>query len=64
MSDRYIRHVMFSIGDMVFEYDEEKNQKNIKKHGLPLSLGARVFLMTIELNWMIQYILMKSSVLM
>ena len=43
MSDSDNRHVMFSIGDMVFEYDEEKNQKNIKKHGLPLSLGARVF---------------------
>ena len=43
MSDSYNRHIMFSLGDMVFEYDEEKNQKNIKKHGLPLSLGARVF---------------------
>ena len=43
MSDYIDRHVMFSLGDMVFEYDEEKNQKNIKKHGLPLSIGARVF---------------------
>ncbi len=32
MSDSYNRHIMFSLGDMVFEYDEEKNQKNIKKH--------------------------------
>ena len=43
MPDNYDRHIMFSLGDMVFEYDEEKNQKNIKKHGLPLALGARVF---------------------
>ena len=43
MSDYIDHHVMFSLGDMVFEYDEEKNQKNIKKHGLPLSIGARVF---------------------
>ena len=43
MQDRFNRHVLFSLEDMVFEYDEEKNQKNIKKHGLPLSIGARVF---------------------
>ena len=44
MSEEHNRHrVMFSLGDMIFEYDEDKNQKNIKKHGLPLSVGARVF---------------------
>ena len=43
MSHDFDRHVIFSLGDMIFEYDEEKNQKNIKKHGLPLSIGARVF---------------------
>ena len=37
------RHVIFQLGDMVFEYDEEKNKTNLKKHGLPLSVGARVF---------------------
>ena len=36
-------HVRFSLGDMVFEYDMEKNEKNLKKHGLPLTIGARVF---------------------
>ena len=43
MANGYNRQVIFSLGDMVFEYDEEKNLKNIKKHGLPLSIGARVF---------------------
>lgn len=41
MNDRH--HIMFSIEGMVFEYDEDKNEANIKKHGLPLSVGARVF---------------------
>lgn len=43
MPHDFDRHVIFLLGDMIFEYDEEKNQKNIKKHGLPLSIGARVF---------------------
>jgi len=28
------RNVRFSLGGMRFEYDEEKNQINIKKHGI------------------------------
>jgi len=28
---------------MQFEWDEDKNQKNIKKHGIPLKVGAAVF---------------------
>ncbi len=36
-------HVLFSLGGMLFEYDEDKNVKNIKKHKLSLKLGARVF---------------------
>ena len=43
MPQEFDRHVIFQLGDMVFEYDEEKNKTNLKKHGLPLSVGARVF---------------------
>ena len=43
MPQEFDRHVIFQLGDMVFEYDEEKNKTNLKKHGLPLPVGARVF---------------------
>ena len=36
-------NVRFSIGDMLFEYDEAKNLKNIEKHGISLRSAARVF---------------------
>ena len=35
--------VSFMLGGMAFEYDEEKNQKNIKKHGISFRSAARVF---------------------
>ncbi len=35
--------VTFTLGGMVFEYDEEKNQKNIRKHGISFKSAARVF---------------------
>ncbi len=28
---------------MNFEWDDEKNRANIKKHGLPLQAGAAIF---------------------
>ena len=37
------RKVVFSIEDMLFEYDEEKNRINIKKHGISFQIAARVF---------------------
>lgn len=37
------RIVSFSLGDINFEYDEVKNQRNIEKHGLSLRNAARVF---------------------
>ena len=37
------RTVSFSIGEMIFEYDEEKNQINIKKHHVSFKVAARVF---------------------
>ena len=35
--------VMFSLGGMWFEYDEEKNRINIQKHGISFRSAARVF---------------------
>ena len=35
--------VRFSLGDMLFEYDEEKNRKNIEKHGISFVTAARIF---------------------
>ena len=37
------RTVVFRLGDMVFAYDEEKNRKNIQKHGISFRSAARVF---------------------
>ena len=37
------RVVRFTLGDMVLEYDEEKNRKNIEKHGISFKNAALVF---------------------
>ena len=37
------RDVCFSLGEMKFEYDEDKNQVNIKKHVISLRNAAKVF---------------------
>lgn len=37
------RNVRFSLGGMTFEYDKEKNLKNIEKHGISFRNAARVF---------------------
>ena len=37
------RTVSFSLGGMAFEYNEEKNQINIKKHGISFRSAARIF---------------------
>jgi hypothetical protein len=37
------RYVTFSLGDMVFEYDEAKNRKNIENHGISFVSAARIF---------------------
>lgn len=37
------RLVSFTMGGMAFEYDEQKNQINIRKHGLSFKNAARVF---------------------
>lgn len=37
------RLVWFSLGDMFFEYDEEKNQKDIEKYGVSFVTAARIF---------------------
>lgn len=35
--------VTFTLAGMTFEYDEKKNQKNIRKHGISFKNAARVF---------------------
>ena len=35
--------VRFTLGEMLFEYDSEKNRKNIEKHGISFRSAARVF---------------------
>lgn len=35
--------VRFSLGGLLFEYDEEKNRKNLEKHGISFKTAARVF---------------------
>ena len=37
------RTVVFSLGGMVFEYDEKKNRTNREKHGISFRSAARVF---------------------
>lgn len=37
------RTVTFTLGDMVFEYDERKNEYNIEHHGISFKQAARVF---------------------
>ena len=37
------RQVSFTLGGMCFEYDEQKNQTNICKHGISFKSAARVF---------------------
>ena len=38
-----MRNVLFSMGGLWFEYDEEKNLANIRKHGISFRSAARVF---------------------
>ena len=35
--------VQFTLGGLFFEYDPEKNRKNIEKHGISFKSAARVF---------------------
>ena len=35
--------VRFTLGELLFEYDPEKNRKNIEKHGISFKSAARVF---------------------
>ena len=37
------RCISFTLGSMFFEYDEEKNKKNIEKHGISFKSAARIF---------------------
>lgn len=35
--------VRFTLGGLLFEYDPEKNRKNMEKHGISFKSAARVF---------------------
>lgn len=35
--------VRFTLGGLLFEYDPEKNKKNIEKHGISFKSAARIF---------------------
>lgn len=35
--------VRFTLGELLFEYDPEKNRKNIEKHGISFKSAARIF---------------------
>lgn len=37
------RTVTFTLGDMIFEYDERKNEYNIEHHAISFKQAARVF---------------------
>lgn len=37
------KYVTFILGGITFEYDENKNQTNIKKHGISFKSASRVF---------------------
>ncbi|MCD7882905.1 MAG: BrnT family toxin [Lachnospiraceae bacterium] len=43
MSENESRYISFSINGIRFEYDEEKNKTNIRKHGISFKTAARVF---------------------
>ena len=43
MNNKEPRLVSFILGGMHFEYDEEKNKKNIDKHGISFKSAARIF---------------------
>lgn len=53
------RCISFTLGGMFFEYDEEKNKKNIEKHGISFKSAARIFLIMTELNSMMKKIVLK-----
>ena len=36
--------VLFSMEGMLFQYDDNKNRVNIKKHGISFEMAARIFL--------------------
>lgn len=43
MESKDDRYVEFSLAGVHFEYDTEKNKKNIEKHGISFKSAARVF---------------------
>ncbi len=55
------RMVSFSLGGMAFEYDDNKNQINIKKHGISFKSAARIHSLTMtESSFMMRIIAMTK----
>lgn len=51
------------LGDMLFEYDEWKNEYNIEHHGISFKQAARVFLTMIESNCLMKKIVKRKIAL-
>ncbi|MCD8197929.1 MAG: BrnT family toxin [Lachnospiraceae bacterium] len=43
MFENHSEDTMFTLGNMLFEYNNEKNRINIEKHGISFKNAARVF---------------------
>ena len=54
------RMVSFSLGGMAFEYDDNKNQINIKKHGISFKSAARIFFDYDRIEFMMRIIAMTK----
>lgn len=54
------RMVSFSLGGMAFEYDDNKNQINIKKHGISLRVQRVSSLTMTESSFMMRIIAMTK----
>lgn len=55
--------ITFWLGGMLFEYDEWKNEYNITHHRISFRQAARVFLTTIELNYLMRKIVILKIVM-
>ena len=56
--------VSFMLGGLHFEYDTEKQKRNLEKHGISFRTAARVFLMRIISRHMMRNTLITRIVMM
>lgn len=55
------RTITFMLGGMIFEYDEEKNVKNIKNMEFHSKVPLVYFLITIELSFLMKKIASRRN---